>query len=108
MGHIVRAGGAGRIKLNEKDVAASVLQNIAILLSTRQQSVPMYRGFGLPMRFVDMPAGAARAVMVAEITEAVREFEPRAEVAGVTFEADGENPGRVSPVVEVDIADEGA
>lgn len=42
-----------RIRLNEADPVASVLQNIAILLTTRQQSVPLYRSFGLPMKFID-------------------------------------------------------
>ena len=103
MSYFVRAGTPGGLRLGEPDGAASALQNIRIILSTRRGSVPMYRQFGLPMRFVDMPAAAARQAMVAEVTEAIQEFEPRASVLGVTCEAEEGAPWRLVPVVEVDI-----
>lgn len=91
------------ISLNETDVVTSVLQNIAIILSTRQQTVPLYRDFGLPMRFIDKPIPVARPMLVAEIEEAISEYEPRATVVGVTFEIDESAPGRLIPTVEVEI-----
>lgn len=91
------------ITLNESDVVASVMQNIAIILSTRRQSVPLYRNFGLPMQFVDRPIPAAKPLLVAEITEAIAEFEPRATLLGVTFEIDESAPGVLIPTVEVEI-----
>ncbi|MDF2984877.1 MAG: hypothetical protein K0R50_387 [Eubacterium sp.] len=95
-----------RIKLNESDRIASVIQNIAIIISTRQGTVPLYRGFGLPMQFVDKPIPVAKALLMVEITEAIAEYEPRAELVGVTFEIDESVPGKLIPTVEVDINDE--
>lgn len=95
-----------QIKLNESDTVASILQNIAILLSTRQQSIPLYRNFGLPGNFIDKPMGAANNLMVAEIREAIMEFEPRAALRDVTFAVDEGAPGKIIPTVEVEITDE--
>ena len=91
------------IKLNESDTVAAILQNIAIILSTRQQSVPLYRGFGLKMQFIDKPVSVARPMMIAEIQEAIMEFEPRATLLGVSFEIDENAPGKLIPTVEVEI-----
>lgn len=91
------------IRLNETDTAASVLQNIAIILTTRQQSVPLYRSFGLPMKFVDKPIPVARPMLYAEVREAIEEFEPRAEVLSITFAVDPAVPGKLIPTVEVEI-----
>lgn len=96
----------GALRLNETDTAASILQNVAILLRTRQGTVPLYREFGLPQKFLDQPIPAARALLYAEVKEAVEAFEPRAEVVGVTFQEDAADPGRLIPVVEVEIIGE--
>lgn len=93
------------IALNESDTIASVLQNISMILSTKQGTVPMYREFGLPMNFVDKPAPVARTLMVAEITEAIKRFEPRATVLDIAFKSD-DITGKVIPAVEVEIKDE--
>ena len=94
------------VSLNEGDIVKSVLQNVAIILSTRQGSVPMYREFGLPMRFIDKPVNVGRIMMVAEVEDAIRRFEPRAKVVGVSAVMDAGSPGRVVSVVEVEIDEE--
>ena len=93
----------GKITLNEQDTIASVIQNVALILLTRQQSVPLYRGFGLSMNFIDKPEPTAKPLIVSEIHEAIAEYEPRAVVRNITFEADADNPGRLLPTVEVEI-----
>jgi hypothetical protein len=93
----------GRLTLNETDTVTSVLQNIAIILSTRRGSVPLHRGFGLPMLFLDKPLPAAIPMMVAEVHEALEEFEPRARIIKITHELDAGDPGRIIPTVEVEI-----
>lgn len=95
-----------RISLNETDTVSSVLQNIAIILTTRQMTVPLYRNFGLPMQFVDKPMEVAKAMMIAEVTDAIREFEPRARIVSITFKTDKSNPGSLIPIVEVEIINE--
>lgn len=42
--------------------------------------------------------------MISEVLDAVEEYEPRAEVTNVMFEA-GETPGLLVPVLEVNIVD---
>lgn len=64
--------------LCENDTAASVLQNIALLVATKQGTVPGYREFGLPMRFIGMPERIASTVAAQEVVDAVEQFEPRA------------------------------
>jgi phage baseplate assembly protein W len=103
MTYKITAGTPGGVRLNETDPVASVLQNIAVILSTRRQSVPLYRDFGLPMRFIDKPLPIARTILAAEITDAVRAFEPRASVAAVDFSDDPDRPGALIPIVEVEI-----
>lgn len=104
MSYKVTASDIGAVQLNETDTVRSVLQNIAIILSTRQGTCPLYRGFGLPQKFVDKPLPVA--MMYSEVKEAVEEYEPRAEVVNVTFAADRNTPGRLIPIVEVNIINE--
>jgi phage baseplate assembly protein W len=106
MSHKISPGNLGEIALNETDTVASVVQNIAIILSTRRGSVPLYRDFGLTMDFVDRPILAAKPLIVAEIENALREYEPRATLLNVTFETDENAPGKLIPTVEVEINDE--
>jgi phage baseplate assembly protein W len=106
MNYTVSGHDISKITLNEADTVASVLQNIAIILAARQQSVPLYRDFGLPMRFLDKPANVARTIMVAEIEDAIRTYEPRARVVNITFAADENIPGKLAPTVEVMIVNE--
>jgi len=107
MSYTVSANGqSGSVTLNETEHVAATLQEVAVVLSTRQGSIPLYRNFGLPMRFLDMPSTAGESVMVAEVTEAIQEFVPNAEVVRVIPKYDGENLGRLYPVVEVSILHE--
>ncbi len=92
------------LRLGVTATAASVLQNVAVILATRKGSVPLYRSFGLNMDFLDKPAPAARVRMIAEVREAVETWEPRATVRGVTFSGDLERPDLLA--VEVEIVDE--
>lgn len=103
MTYQVSAADAGTVRLNEPDTVASVLQNIAIILATRQGTVPLYRDFGLPMRFLDKPAHIAKPMIVSEVKEAIEKFESRATFVRVIFDEDASAPGRLIPTVEVGI-----
>lgn len=105
MSYMVSSQNMDSITLNETETVKSVLQNIAIILKTRQQSVPLYRDFGLPMQFIDKPIPVARAMLIAEIQEAIAKYEPRATIVNVTFEVDETVPGRLIPTVEVEVTD---
>ncbi len=105
MSYKVTGGKPYKISLSENDTIISVLQNISMILSTKKGTVPMYREFGLPMDFVDKPIPIAKTLIVSEVTEALRKFEPRATVIDIKFESE-DITGKVIPVVEVDINDE--
>ena len=106
MSYKVTAADISGLQMNVTDTVASVLQNIAVILATRKGDVPLYRDFGLSQEFVDKPIPAARVLLYAEVKEAVEQYEPRAEVIGVTFQEDRSAPGRLIPTVEVEIVNE--
>lgn len=94
------------IRLNETDEVASILQNVAVILATRKGTLPLYRQFGLQQNFVDKPIPVAKAMLYAEVKEAVEEYEPRVEVVGISFEEGTDIPGKLIPTVEVKIREE--
>lgn len=92
-----------RIRLGEKNLVRSILQNVAIILRTRYGTCPMYRGFGLPQNYLDKPIPAAKSLLYAEIKEAVEEYEPRCSVTNISFSGDPASPNGLIPRVEVEI-----
>lgn len=108
MAYRVSAGEERKITLNEENERASILQNVAMILSTPKGSVPMYRDFGISIEALDRPIQAAKALLRGQVKEAVEQYEPRAEVIGVTFEQDPSDPSRLVPTVEVRIVGEQA
>lgn len=103
MSYTVSATDLKSIQFNEKNELNAVLQNIAVILSTPIGTVPLYRDFGLDWSFLDRPTPVAKVLMVAPVREAIRRWEPRAEVLDVSFLEDPAQPGVLIPTVEVDI-----
>lgn len=103
MSYKVTAESNFRLSLNEADKTVSILQNISIILATKSGTVPMYREFGLQRSFQDKPLSVVKSLIYAEVKETIERFEPRAEVIGVNVEFDAEAPGRIIPIVEVNI-----
>ena len=91
MAYIVKAFTPGKLNLAPETLEEEVLQNVAIIVSTPKFSVPLDRGLGLAQRFIDKPIQVAQSILISEVLDAVEEYEPRAEVTNVTFEA-GETP----------------
>ncbi len=87
------------LTLGQKSELESVLQNVALLLNTKQGTVPLHREYGLPMAFVDKPINVAETIAFSEISEALEEFEPRAVLNDLWFEKN--EKGEMSVVVEV-------
>lgn len=90
----------------EDDMVRRVLSNVATILATPKGSVPLYREFGLDMSFLDKPEPVARSRMVAPVREAVQRWEPRARVGDVDAVSDPAQPGRLVPVVTIEIEGE--
>ncbi len=70
MSYTVSPSNKRKIKFNVTDPVESVLQNIAVILSTPKGSVPMYRDFGISVDILDRPIPVAKAMMTADIKEA--------------------------------------
>lgn len=103
MAFTVSATDLKNIQWSEKDTVNAVLQNIAVILSTPKGSVPLYRDFGLDMSILDRPAPVAEVLIVAEVTQAIHRWEPRAVVRNVYPRLDPSIPGKMTPLVEVEI-----
>ena len=105
MNYTVKVGEETDYSLVENDMHRSVLQDLAVLFATKKGTVPMYREFGLDMKFIDMPMNAAKTVLMAEVIEAVGKYEPRAQIVSVSFEPDTVT-GTATPRVEVKIIEQ--
>lgn len=103
MSYTVRATDLKNIRFNDPELVSSVLQNIAVLLSTVKGSVPVYRDFGLTATFLDKPMPVAKKMMIVEIREAIEKWEPRARFVSIDFAEDITRPGTLWPTVEVEI-----
>jgi len=67
------------------DAAASLDRQLALLLSTREGSMPLDREFGINMDFVDRPPEVAKSLYTAEVTKKVAEFIPSVRVQVITW-----------------------
>lgn len=103
MSYTVSATDLGKLRFNEVDTINSVLQNIAVILSTPKGTVPLYRDFGLDWRHLDKPMPVAKVLMISEVREAIERWEPRATVQNISFSVDPAQPGTLIPTVEVEI-----
>lgn len=106
MSYIISATDLGNLRFNELETVNSVLQNIAVILSTPKGTVPLYRDFGLDWKYLDKPMPVAKVLMISEVREAIQRWEPRATVLDVSFTVDPAQPGTLIPTVEVEINSE--
>ena len=102
----VRPGEGIKISLAPKTLIEEILQNISMILTTPKNTAPLFRDFGLSATFLDRPTATAEALLIAEVLDAVEEYEPRAEILNVYFERN-EMTGTLRPVLEVGIKDGG-
>ena len=72
------------------DWLAELDRQLALLLSTREGTMPLDRAFGLNMDFVDMPPEVAKSLYTAEVTEKVAKFIPTVKVREITWDTGGQ------------------
>ena len=72
------------------DWLAELDRQLALLLSTREGTMPLDRAFGLNMDFVDMPPEVAKSLYTAEITKKTAQFIPEVRVQSVQWTHGGE------------------
>lgn len=103
MEYTVSATDLTNIRLIETDEVKEILRNVAVILATPKGSVPMYRDFGLDMRFLDKPLSVAKNAAVIPVREAIEQWEPRAVFKGMTLVPDPANPGKLTFSVKIEI-----
>ena len=70
-----------------------------LLTPTTKGSVPLDRDFGVSADYVDKPMAKAKAMLAAEIIQAVRKYEPRVTITGISFTESMD--GKLEPRIEV-------
>lgn len=103
MAYTVTTTDQQHIDLAPETVTAEVLQNVATIISTIKYQIPLDRAFGIDGAVIDLPILEAQAKMTNEIFQAIKRYEPRAVIEGISF--GGELEGRLIPTVEVSIHD---
>lgn len=85
----------------------AIMQNIRMILSATQYSVPLDRGFAHVADAIDTPSPRITALYIANLIETIEANEPRVKVISITLKAiEGMESvqsfmeGRLSPVVK--------
>ncbi|HIZ89144.1 MAG TPA: GPW/gp25 family protein [Candidatus Mucispirillum faecigallinarum] len=86
------------MNLFEIDENAEIRRNVEFLLSTYKYSCPMYRNFGLTAIFIDKPNSRAESIARDEIEQAIKEYEPRAEIDEISFTYEN---NRLYPIIKL-------
>lgn len=84
------------------DGTDAILQDVALLLRTRQGDCPGFRRFGLPKNYLGMPVQAALSVFRNELRNGIRDFLIPVDIISVRGELMPN--GELYPIVEVEIA----
>jgi phage baseplate assembly protein W len=77
-----------------------IYQNLKVLYTTPEGSVPFDRNFGINTDFLDEPIPIAQGRLMVEYRRKTKRYEPRASVEEVTFEHDSAT-GRLYPKVVI-------
>jgi hypothetical protein len=96
----IRGDGAilSNINLAPDNVVQEVVQNVAMILGSIQNTCMMYRDFGMPGEAYHRPLQAVENLLVGRIYDQIQKYEPRAILSGVEFDRDDGN-GSLIPVV---------
>lgn len=86
------------MNLFETDENAEIRRNVVFLLSTYKYSCAMARDFGLAAIFIDKPNSRAESIARDEIEQAIKEYEPRAEIDEISFTYEN---NRLYPIIKL-------
>ena len=99
---IVRGDGKllEKIDLAPANVHQEVLQNVAIIIDTWENSCPMLRALGIPAQLIGRPLPVVKNIMVGQLYDQIEQYEPRAILGGITFEENAFT-GKLIPIIEI-------
>ncbi len=78
---------------------AEIMQNLRTIITTAKYSVPLDRNFGINADMLDKPMLEVQAQLQSELIMAIKTYEPRVTVTGITFT--GTDAGVLIPKVQV-------
>ncbi len=78
----------------------AVLQNIAIIIDTWENSCPMLRELGIPAQLIGRPLPVVKNIMVGQLYDQIEQYEPRAILGDITFEENAFT-GKLIPIIEI-------
>ena len=90
------------INLAPETLLEEIIQNINTILLTPKGSVPLDRNFGTSWQFLDRPTPIAESMIIADILEAITQYEPRIVINDITF-ITNDMTGVITPRLEVSI-----
>ncbi len=99
---IIRGDGTllEQIDLAPKNVYQEVLQNIALIIDTFENTCPMFREVGMPPQLIGRPLPVVENIIVGQLYEQIERYEPRAILGKVTFEENAFT-GKLIPIIEI-------
>ena len=89
------------IDLAPNSVYQEVLQNVAIIIDTWENTCPMLRDLGLPSQLIGRPLPVVKNIMIGQLYDQIEEFEPRAILGGISFEENAFT-GKLIPIIELE------
>lgn len=90
------------INFSPSTVLEEIYQNVTTIVTTVEETVPLFRIFGVNYTFLDDPIPLSKTRQIAEIIEKVELFEPRVIVEEVKF-SENHMDGQLYPVVIISI-----
>ena len=88
------------INLQPANTIEEVIQNVRMILSTVIYTVPYDRSLAITGEYLDNPIQLNKALVQADIFNAIKNREPRAEVRNISFEGDALE-GKLKPTVRI-------
>lgn len=100
---IIRGDGTllKNIDLSPKNEYQEVLQNVAIIIDTWENTCPLLRALGLPGQLIGRPLPVVKNIMVGQLHDQIEEYEPRAILGDITFEENAFT-GKLIPIIEIE------
>lgn len=89
------------IDLAPANVHQEVVQNIAIILATVQNSCPMLRDIGISGDLYGRPLPVVENLLVGHIYDQIETHEPRAIISEVNFETESKT-GKIIPIITLE------
>ena len=97
-----------RINWFPSTVVEEIIQNVAVLMTTIEGTVPLDRNLGITAKIIDEPHPRAMMELSVHLVNAIQEYEPRVQVLEVGFAPNelAALDGKLYPEMVVRILDE--